>query len=646
MRDRIEAVLLAAVLLIIGFSSAAAQENWRSRAALEVSAPGIVETIVPAQLVSRAEDGRMDLTLLGPDGHTRSFELYWREPVAEVNLQLTSSQVMLDLPKGLVWQATLPPKTATRQLMVQVAAKSYIGKVTVEGLIQGQWRELARNAAIFKADGTLNGRIDIPEAQYEQVRLTLSGYDPKADPQLSPIAGVTAMGRHLGKDYVEQQLALPWQLSETEAETIVEAALPGNGLWLRGLSLTTEAQFQGSWQLGRDTIANGVKAFIVISNGEIAHVDRSGQTLTLELDQAWPGRSLVLKLNNDHRYLGAVTALTVTARLPRLVFNADQPGRYTLWTGGAQKIAILENPGDSQRQVNQEVIAAAIEVNPQWQPSSLVERFNLKGAPFDPNGHTWRSPLEIAQPGYYRLILNLAALVQSNKGSIRIVQDNLQVPYIQGRRQNVTMEPAVQTELDQKTNQGRWIITLPGASDQWQYLTLHAEGIFQRTLHWEQPKPGNLGWQPWRSDQWENRDLKETAYTLDLSALPTGSDRLRLIVDNGDNQPIRISKITATYAAPTFYFLAQQAGGLWIYGGNPQAPQPRYDLSLVQNELLAELPQEVNMGDPVLVQSPGWRSKLDAAFTGTGWGLYAVLGLVTLVLIGVIVRLFPKGEKK
>ncbi|NNK00138.1 MAG: hypothetical protein HKP58_06970 [Desulfatitalea sp.] len=132
---------------------------------------------------------------------------------------------------------------------------------------------------------------------------------------------------------------------------------------------------------------------------------------------------------------------------------------------------------------------------------------------------------------------------------------------------------------------------------------------------------------------------------LNLRSLPVAEDRLRLVVDNGDNQPIRIIKISATYAAPTYYFLAHQAGEFWVYGGNPQVANPRYDLSLVQSELLAELPREVKMGDPVCLRRPGWKAQLDAAFVDSGWGLYVVLMLVTLVLIGVIFKLFPKGTE-
>jgi len=143
----------------------------------------------------------------------------------------------------------------------------------------------------------------------------------------------------------------------------------------------------------------------------------------------------------------------------------------------------------------------------------------------------------------------------------------------------------------------------------------------------------------------ENHDSRESALSVDLRTLPADADRIRVVMDNGDNQPVQISKITAAYAAPTFYFLAYETGPFYLYGGNAQAAQPRYDLSLVQKELLAELAREIDMGEPELFQPPAWRSRIGEAFKDTGWGLYAVLGIVTLVLVGVIVRLFPKGGR-
>jgi hypothetical protein len=621
---------------------ALAEENWHTRGELAVEAPGIVETILPPELVSAA-DGGLELALAGPDGLARGFELYWREPVTDVRHVLSAGRVTLDAQGRFAWEGDVPEGLVVRQVQVQLAAADTLARVDVEGLRQGQWQMLAQNAAVFEAGVAARATIDVPPAAYERLRLSLTALDRRARAAVAPIREVTVTGAPAGKDYAVRTIDLPFQRAESEGHIIIEAVLPGGGLHLLGVQVETEAQFQGTWQLGRNNIAGSRKAFEEVQSGRAEHVGRAPRRLTLGLASDWPGRSLVVKLEQTQRYIGAVTALRAEVRLPRLVFAADRPGRYTLSTGGGQKAPVLAQPGDVLRRPDREATVTAIHDNPLWRPASLVERFQLKGAPFDASGYTWRAPLAVSEPGYYRLALSLEAVLKSAGRPIRIVHEARQVPYIQGAVESKSIDLPVSMTFDPKKNQSQWTIQLPGASDQWQSLSLHAEGLFSRRLQWERPKPGNLGWEPWRAVQWENRDARETALRLDLADLPPDVDRLRAVMDNGDNAPIVISKITARFAAPTVYFLAHASGTYQVYGGNPQAAAPRYDLSLAQGQLLATLAEETGMGELEAFQQPAWQSRFEAAFKDTGWGLYAVLGLVTLVLIVVIVRLFPKA---
>ena len=131
------------------------------------------------------------------------------------------------------------------------------------------------------------------------------------------------------------------------------------------------------------------------------------------------------------------------------------------------------------RRPDREAAVTAIQDNPLWRPASLVERFQLKGAPFDAGGYTWRAPLAISEPGYYRLALSLGAVLKSAGQPIRIVHEDRQVPYIQGSVESKSIDLPVSVSFDEKKNQSQWTIQLPGASDQWQSLSLHAAGTLQ-----------------------------------------------------------------------------------------------------------------------------------------------------------------------
>jgi hypothetical protein len=56
------------------------------------------------------------------------------------------------------------------------------------------------------------------------------------------------------------------------------------------------------------------------------------------------------------------------------------------------------------------------------------------------------------------------------------------------------------------------------------------------------------------------------------------------------------------------------------------------------------LPEEIHMMNLELFEQSDWQNRFRSAFSDTGWGLYAVLGLVTLILIGMIPKLLPKEK--
>ncbi len=635
-----------ALFCLLAALPVSAEDNWRARAFLDVATPGMTEAVVPPELVSRTNRGLMDFVLTGPNGRARAFELYWREPVGEVRALLKPTRVQLDQDKGFIWEATLPEKLVTRRLHITLDQKGTIGKIDIYARIGDQWSSLVRNAAVFTTAGVRQASIDIPESAYPELRLYITGYDRKARQTLSPIKTVMVEGDRMGEDYVEQVLALNFQQSMSEGLHVIEAVLPGDGLWIGSLNLKTEAQFQGEWQAGLERISGGRWLFEAVCSGRMAHLNRTLRDLGMEVNQAWSGRSLVLKLDAGARYIGDVVSLTATVRLPRLVFAAEKAGRFTARTGDGKNTAVLDFPGDGYRKTNARLTFTVPEINPHWRLGTLVEKYQLKGGHFSPEGYSWRAPVNISAPGYFRLRLNLQASLAYRRTGIRMVRDGFQVPYVTGRLEGRTIDVESISDYDTQKNISTWLVRLPQASSHWKELTFYASGIFKRTIKFQKPKPGTRGWRPWRQMVWENRGQGEIAQRLSLRDLPDDTDEIRMVMAHGDNQPITISRITAGYTAPTIYFLAHTAGEYSIYGGNPDSSAPQYDLSLIQAELFSVLPAEAGMGELETFQRSEWQTRIGDAFKEKGWGLYAVLGLVTLVLIIVVVRLFPKPADK
>jgi hypothetical protein len=241
-------------------------------------------------------------------------------------------------------------------------------------------------------------------------------------------------------------------------------------------------------------------------------------------------------------------------------------------------------------------------------------------------------------------VLNRDASLRQGFGTVRIVKDGLQVPYFSGPSEERKIDLAAAPEYDKKKNRTSWTVELPDRSADLRELSAESDGIFDRTVQFEVPLQGRAGWQVWRTMRWQNTTQTQSVLRVSLVGLPLDASKLRITMEHGDNRPIGLGKLQASYAAPALLFLASAAGEYALYGGNEKAVPAKYDLTLVQAHLADVLPKTVEMGKVESVSSAGFKNAFVGAFEDKSWGLYAVLGAVTLILMIVIARLFPKTE--
>jgi len=623
-----------------------AEEQWHFRASAAVPGPGFMEAVLPVGLFFGADAAtpasQVDLSLVGPDGKPRSFELYWKEDNSPRNEVLKSAQIRLDKKHSLIWEAASPKDLQIEKIRIDFAAPQTMGKVTIEGKDSHGWHIVADNAALYQAENRAVTEIEIKPAVYEKLRLSFKGYDTEFKETPLPVKSVTLSGKSTAKDYVEKTVALAFSDNELEGKRTVSSLLPGSGLWIRTVMLTTEAQFQGTWELGQEVVQNGKLQFQQLSSGTIAMVGKTALNLELPVNRSWPGRSLILKLDPAGRYVGRITAMKILVNLPRMTFYADKAGTYLAQTGNGNKAFIKDTPGDAERKINNIVAFSLVIENKQWFPERLAEKYGIAGGPFNEKGYRWIARMIVPESGYYRLVLNRESSLSPNSGNVRIVKDNIQVPYFHGPSEEKEIGLDAATGYDQGKNRSSWNITLPDQSGRLLEMTVESHGIFDRQVMLEIPKPGRSGWQLWKTLRWQNVADAPSILRVGLADLPHDVAEMRIAMDHGDNRPIDIKKIKATYHAPTILFLILRPGEYTLYGGNPELPEAKYDLALVQAHLVAVVPKPASMGDIEPFQSSGIKHRILALFDDKSWGLYAVLGLVTVVLMMFIVRLFPK----
>ena len=152
--------------------------------------------------------------------------------------------------------------------------------------------------------------------------------------------------------------------------------------------------------------------------------------------------------------------------------------------------------------------------------------------------------------------------------------------------------------------------------------------------------PRELGRGTWKKVPGET--TREFAIQLDVAPK---SGTLFLETENGDNPPIDLHDFNGYYPVTRLIFKASSdpTQPIWIYYGNPDAASPRYDITLIADQLLrasrasATLGAQENMGSKT--------EQITQTLSGSAryifWG---VLGVVVVALLLLISRLLPKAQ--
>ncbi len=637
------------ILLLASPHSALADQQWHYQATAQVGQPGLVETVLPAGVFFGTDNAtrtsQLDLTLVGPDNNPRSFELFWKGDTGPRSVAMKPSRLLFDKKRMLVWEADAPKDLLIETIKIDVDAPQTMGTVKIEGRDAKGWRVLVENAALYASGGRFAAEIGVKHGIYQKLRLSFKGYDKRFRETTLPVTSVTLSGKNAAQDFAQQSVELKFSDRTDDRVRVLTATLPGLGLWIKHISLTTDAQFQGTWELGAEVVSGGKLQFQKMYSGSVTTVGTKGALLEIPVNAYRVTRSLVLRLDPGKRYIGAVKSMAITVNLPRMIFYADKAGTYRAQTGLGNQAAIKETPGDKERKVNTVVAFSDAEENGQWQPESLLVKYAVAGGPFDGKGFRWRSALPIREAGYCRLVLNRDASLGAGFGRVRIVKDNAQVPYFSGPSEEQSIALAAAAEYDKKKNRTTWTVELPERAGDLAEMSVETDGIFDRMVQFEVPMQGRAGWQAWKTMRWQNASQSASVLRVALGGLPRDAAKLRITMEHGDNRPIDLRKLQVTYSAPALLFLAPAAGDYALYGGNEKAAPAKYDLTLVQAHLAGVLPKTVEMGKVESVSRAGFRNAFVGAFEDKSWGLYAVLGGVTLILMVVIARLFPKAEQ-
>jgi len=138
---------ILAFILLLSPHPVLADQQWHYQASAQVAQPGLIETVLPAGVFfgtdNAVKTSQLDLTLVGPDGNPRSFELFWKGDTGPRSVALKPSRLLFDKKRMLVWEADAPKDLLVETVRIDVDALQTMGTVKIEGLDAKGWRVLA-----------------------------------------------------------------------------------------------------------------------------------------------------------------------------------------------------------------------------------------------------------------------------------------------------------------------------------------------------------------------------------------------------------------------------------------------------------------------------------------------------------------------
>ena len=643
---------LFAALMLGGFSAAALPADWQHQQSFEVAAPGILKFSLPTDTLSAARPALEDLRLHDADGNELPFYIDRPKPTGKIVQPAKSLKVSMRSPfYDMILETGL--EKPLDGVLLETPAASFIKSVDVFGSVDNQhWQPVVMGYPIFReSSGASQLRIAVPAAAWRWLRLTVD--DKRTLPV--PFTGAKVFAAVAELTPAESQPVTIVERVENPSETRLTLNLGAANLDVASVKIeTADPLFTRAVTLAEPVLAEYGVCEQNLGAGCIYRVAVKGRDaaeyLSVPLETRVHSRELIIVIRNEDSPPLAITGVRVERRLVNLVFAPRAAGMYRLLTGNSRCAAprydLAALGGDLKRVPATTVKFSALADNPDFRAPEALAGVELAGTALDVADWKFRKPILVTNGGVQQVEFDLDLLAHADAG-LRVLRGSNQVPYI-GLRTSIsrTLTPQVTATNDAKNpNLSRWIIKLPRAGLPITRLTcVSRTPLFQRTMSLTQEladERGNkyrhsLGDTVWT----QTPERKNKEFSLPISK-GVNSDTLILETKNGDNLQIELEQFQVFYPASRLFFKAKAGDRLFLYYGNPEELPPRYDLSLISEELLVA---EKNTATPAAEEQLKKSKWSEAQTPGQGGVLlWAVLAIVVVGLLVVVARLLPKA---
>ena len=380
-------------------------------------------------------------------------------------------------------------------------------------------------------------------------------------------------------------------------------------------------------------VPNGTQIDLVIDDGSNLPLELTGVAAIVR-PQPWiyfdspDGQPLVARLGNPALTAPRYDLEAVRPNLPAIAAVAAS------W-GAAPELRTTRSAGD----VSLESLGGA----PLGPP--------LVGADLDVSRFRYARKIPAGPPGLTALSLDAAVLAHSRLSDLRLGNDNgRQLAYLLEARDEpltITLDPLssapppawMSTYVRGPGHRTTYVLRVPHETTTDSLLVLSTGArIFTRQLdvfvEQEPMRPGDMtGARRLASSAWTHADPHDPAPKLTI-ALPAFAKReLVLMVDEGDNAPLKIDSARLLLPGYVLRFFRVDESPLTLYYGDDALGAPRYDLALLKPYLLGVPATELVAApeQPPIPIAPPMSLPI--------WAFWSVLIVAVLVLLALIRRL-------
>jgi Protein of unknown function (DUF3999) len=650
--------LLVAALVCTESLGAITPSEWRFNQAIDVPATGLARVNLSLETLNAARSDLADVRIIDGAGSEVPYLVDRPMPRRESTLR---AQELVTALEPTATRITLT--TGTRSLLKGVIFETppgveFIKAVQVEGSHDGAtWLQLATDKPIFRmSDGAANPSVSFSEGVWEYLRLTI-------DDSRTPAVPFTGVLLQVAETNAPAE-PFPFTLKthdESFGVTRLSLDLGAMNLTVASLGIeATDAVFVRPVTIAVPELADDDIREQTLCTGSVYRIDLNGKVesnVEIPIDKQIAGRELIVLIDNGDSPPLAVTGVHGTRRVTNLVFFAREPGRYQLLSGNSQCPAPRYDLSELDNQLKNaeamEVRPAPLIASPDYKPPDNLTSIPLTGAKIDLAPWKFRKSIQISKPGAQQVELDAIVLARSipDLGDLRIVVEDRQLPFLLERpsiSRSIALAAAPAND-PKKPRVSRWSLKLPQPGIPITRITCVADTtLFQREIDlWEKLTddrgstfPRKLGHATWKKRPGETT----REFEIRLNVAPV-SDTLFLETDNGDNPAIDLRDFHGHYPVTRVVFKSafDPAQPIWLYYGNRDALSPRYDVTLIADQLFRAERAPATLG-----QEENMHSKTERIIrTLSGSSLYifwGVLAIVVVVLLLLISRLLPKKE--